>query len=449
MRPLFSCYPRGDRNIGFVLWYPDNYRYSRFHHTDKRGNASLAFCQVHTPQGLWRVERLGPFTSNGGFDWWQLGWRNALQLEDFALSSILAHWTGPILLDGTPLPNPPIHQHHAHLIPCARKMYCQDGTRVVEHHGDWQFPHLSGALSMGQHYGGGSKVVESMSLAAELNDVRCRGSIEMIWFYEIALLIRTKHTGNAVLSLHRIHGPGQSCMSQFCQVMPFPVPASEDTFTIHGGWMPYGGTMVVAVFHAHQAAFHSALLMRGSSRLLSNTIIASIPPFQTTLTASTSLASNTKLRVYLLACLRDYVVCHATHASETIEGKRYDRASVPSCVSWIFDAGAVFTAITMNGPTQFPVLSPYVREHAIWFITYIADDNQSHWTQTFCREYKGSLLRSSVCSAPISIARVPGPLKNAEHEVNLLLGIATVLLVTGLQRSLSRSAHFIQLGNLI
>jgi len=417
--------------VEYARWYANDNDYG-VRQSKKVTNATLAFCQMETENGLWRAEYIGPFTSSGGYDWWQFGWKNALHLEDFTQSHIIAHWTGPVLADGSPLGMPPIHQHHVHLTPCSREVYCRSGLRVLEHHGDWQFRDEEGGVnSFGQFYGGASKTVTSISLSAELNDVRLEGSTTMTWYYRIALLIG--NTNATKLSLHRIHGPGQSCSSQFCDVFPFPVPSGVDTFTIYGGVMPYGGIAAGIVFHAHQSAFHGALFFSGNGSLLRKTDIGTVPAFQTTLTSSTPFKSNDRLQDHLLMRLPNLVVCHAKHASQTVHERRYDRAPVPKCSPWSFETGDAFTVVTFNGPTKFAVPSDIVREHAIWYITYISADYQSHYTETVCMKRDLSLWRSTLCTAQAPSLR--HGIISGEHEDPFVTGslmfVSSIVLVLG------------------
>lgn len=71
--------------------------------------------------GAWHVQRVGPFNSTGGYDWWQIGWSDAGMLSE----ALALHPEGvdvvntvlvPVLEDGTRLGHPPVHIHHIHFV---------------------------------------------------------------------------------------------------------------------------------------------------------------------------------------------------------------------------------------------------------------------------------------------------------------------------------------------
>ena len=437
MRAAFNCTPREwpGNEIKYVRWYANDNDYGNYLSSDNHlANVSLHTCEVEAASGVWRVERIGPFVSTGGYDWWQFSWRNALRLEDFATPAILAHWTGPVLPDGTPLMTPPIHQHHSHLNPAARYTYDDGLLRVVEHHGDWQFTG-EGARSFGQTYGGASKVVESVSLDAELNDIRRAGSPPLIWYYEMSALVRDSPPPDApVLSLHRVHGPGLACEYQWCSFKPFLVPATEDTFTVYGGSIPHGGTLMGIVFHSHQAAFHGVVLLEGEYSALEGTALASATPFQVTPTAWTAVVTNAALEEHLLRRLKERLICHSSPSAERLGGEWYDRASIPVCAPWQFEDGVHFTAVTMNGATQFGGTSEFVRMHAGWYMTYAAADDQSHWSQTGFRHasiggVSSDYMRQHARWSPDElVGGGRGPSVSRGAVMGLLVGVSAVLM---------------------
>ena len=65
--------------------------------------------------GVWYTQRVGPFVSTGGNDWWQLSW---LVQPPNGTRGIAAHYVGAVDADGVrAFANPPIHLHHLHLVP--------------------------------------------------------------------------------------------------------------------------------------------------------------------------------------------------------------------------------------------------------------------------------------------------------------------------------------------
>lgn len=68
------------------------------------------------------IMRVGPFTSNGGYDWWQFAGHDALKLSRHVSGGrtigINSHWVVAIeVASGEPLGYPPMHVHHIHLVP--------------------------------------------------------------------------------------------------------------------------------------------------------------------------------------------------------------------------------------------------------------------------------------------------------------------------------------------
>ena len=68
-----------------------------------------------------RVQRIGPFRSTGGYDWWQFAWGDALKYlhgkADGVRRGIKGHFAGVVDKDGVPLGLPPFHAHHLHIAP--------------------------------------------------------------------------------------------------------------------------------------------------------------------------------------------------------------------------------------------------------------------------------------------------------------------------------------------
>ena len=62
--------------------------------------------------------RVGPFTSNGGYDWWQYAGHDALKLSRHLSGGrtigINSHWVTAVEVStGRPLGYPPMHVHHS------------------------------------------------------------------------------------------------------------------------------------------------------------------------------------------------------------------------------------------------------------------------------------------------------------------------------------------------
>lgn len=81
------------------------------------GMLQIGTCTTTTQTGaIWYTQRIGPFMSTGGSDWWAAGWTNlaGMHREDGAgvEQGITAHVAGAVSSSGELIPYPPIHMHH-------------------------------------------------------------------------------------------------------------------------------------------------------------------------------------------------------------------------------------------------------------------------------------------------------------------------------------------------
>ena len=387
-----SGWTRRGKQLNISRWYENTQTYNaRISDNITSKELHVDACSRSLADGSrWNLERVGPIVSSGGYDWWQLAWQDALR-DGSTYESMVAHWVGAIDAVGSPVLLPPVHLHHVHLNPCAKGVYCPNGGfRVVVHHGDWQFANGS-VESFGQDYGRMQKQLPpSMSADAEVNDVRPRHSAPMHWMLLIGarLLIRDPTTFRTNVSVHRLHGPGVSCDIQVCDVHPFPVPSHEDSFTLFAARMPTGGRFVEAAFHAHMSAFHTGVLLDVPFLRVQAYIGTHSSPSTTHHTQNLGFDSNVELREKLLMKFADRVVCRTEHASEVVGGIPYDRAAVLSCnAHWDFREGLLLTGVSLNGPVAGWVIREMsVMEHSIWYFSYLANDNESRYTQSFGQE---------------------------------------------------------------
>jgi hypothetical protein len=161
-------------------------------------SADISLCEIKQSDGsYWRIQEVGPFTSTGGYDFWQFGWKDV-----FGLSEILkehphgimvdATFSAAVLPDGTPLGLPPIHIHHIHVGP-------QIGVKAkepsvpflaMEQHGDYECRDTEGGtrcLFEKTADGYGKVIREPLDLEGELNDVRAFNSPPITWSYKVML----------------------------------------------------------------------------------------------------------------------------------------------------------------------------------------------------------------------------------------------------------------------
>lgn len=185
------------------------------------------------------IMRVGPFTSNGGYDWWQYAGHDTLSLsrhlEGGASIGIGSHWVTAVEAhSGRVLGYPPMHVHHIHLVPSKpwlryqwatpstggwrdllRHLTTEQGAAyyvpnyVMEQHGEWDLcdigaPPRRGAAGAGAGGGGSASAnaachAESLpagylnlidfplDFEGELNDGRAVGAPDLTWYLEIGL----------------------------------------------------------------------------------------------------------------------------------------------------------------------------------------------------------------------------------------------------------------------
>jgi len=153
------------------------------------------------------VQRVGPLTSTGAYDWWQMSGRDTAFLSE-ALSTqpsgaiyLVESFVGARGARMEPLPYPPIHVHHVHLSPSIETLRYH-GTGIsslpykqqlaIERHGEWTRLGLPGAMEGGmatelEPEGYGRRISFPLVMDAEINDARVANSDPLIWCMEFAV----------------------------------------------------------------------------------------------------------------------------------------------------------------------------------------------------------------------------------------------------------------------
>ena len=109
---------------------------------------TLSFCEARLPDGtVWHVQRFGPFSSTGGYDWWQMAGQDVGNLSA-TLSThrqiyLVGNFMGGVTSDGRAIGYPPLHPHHIHVVPKNPDIR-YGGNYVFEHHGDASWCDTSG-----------------------------------------------------------------------------------------------------------------------------------------------------------------------------------------------------------------------------------------------------------------------------------------------------------------
>jgi hypothetical protein len=86
------------------------------------GLLHVGSCATTQGQDEWLTQRVGPFRSTGGYDWWHIGWYDVDHVGGLLDRSapgtpigITAHWSGFLNDAGVPVGLPPLHAHHMHV----------------------------------------------------------------------------------------------------------------------------------------------------------------------------------------------------------------------------------------------------------------------------------------------------------------------------------------------
>jgi hypothetical protein len=236
------------------------------------------WCHVLDAEGKeFRIRRLGPFASQGGFDW------HKMKLEDpYDLRSVIpdgsVSMTGftvmPVDETGEVLGNPPIHVHHANLGPNCMERGCRISSlrRVSQWHGDSQCSASTGGTACYATVlpeGFGFRVAEALRLDADFNDVRPEGSPVLHFWLETAISIvkpvpkvPMQDLGTVIL--------GVPFRCNWWKEDPdlqrlYFVPAKHPSALWSTARMPTSGTFLTGKLETHQHMFEKAWVFAGVS----------------------------------------------------------------------------------------------------------------------------------------------------------------------------------------
>jgi len=348
-------------------------------------DACIGICKVELQKSGWISQRIGPFISTGGYDWWLL---TLTDLFELTTGEVLA--TSFMATDekGNSISYPPLHSHHTHVAPLGVNVNL---AVLMEQHGDWLtnesecIPSCSAITRLLPNY---FNVTAPLQLIAAMNDVRFQGSPSMSWYYQAAVLISrrattdtaTTGTGGTALSKHYIWSPA----TPGAPFGTFYIPCSRETFMVFHGTLPLSGKSVRFNFHAHMSNFQAALLFSASPTALKvplpKTRWKSFQP------ADISLKTNSQMQQQLMEqpIAKSSLVCSAVARYVEIDGVIYDRHAQMNCTAWTFERGAPFTVLSFNGPSARGTCGNLqVTQHAHWWLTYVARDMRSHYTEGF------------------------------------------------------------------
>jgi len=223
-------------------------------------------------------------------------------------------------------------------------------------------------------------VTAPLHLIAAMNDVRSKGSPPLSWYYQAAVLIsRGAKAFGSALSKHYIWSP----MAPGAPFQTFYIPCSRESFIVFHGTLPLAGKSVRFNFHAHMSAFENALLFSASPAALQipipGTTWNSFEP------SDLGLDNNFQMHESIMSRIaaQDNLICTTIVRRVEIEGAVYDRHAQMNCIEWEFGIGAPFTVVSFNGPSPRGACGRHkVTQHAHWWLTYVALDMRSHYTES-------------------------------------------------------------------
>lgn len=396
-----------------------------------QGDAVVEHCEMVNVDGSTITsQRIGPFTSTGGYDYWQLAIRDYLKLD-----SVIERYPEGIDVDfnfaRALFPNhtvvglPPVHLHHVNtwlkggskgkdfflpfsaFIPQTGDNMCQpeDGLDCLL---DDQYP--EGFIK---------RITARMDLNAELNDVRPKSSMPMTWWLQGGLQYRPRNNQRTVvhsmLSLQNSVS-GNIFTNQNLEFMSFPVV--QDSFVWTKFEMPEDGQLLKAKPHSHPFDLKYGFLFRAEpSDLGLDKFVLGQSPSGCGLYGSINVddsrclpaslqesgfTSFDDLRKSLLRNLgrsrsrniaRGFeppeLVCETWAKLEIIGGYGYDRRTPSCCKRSSWRRGQVFTSVWLfsrpaspPGPWTEDIPEAYP-QHGHWYLSFAgansSDSSGSRW----------------------------------------------------------------------
>jgi len=216
MRSLCTWHTSHD--VAHTIDYPSTrayHMYSTGFLTSSNTNATSVSIKVCVSDALdqnqgrrWHISRIGPFMSSGGNNW-----RHYASMFPFpnipANAWITGDASGPVMLDGEFIGQPPLHIHHMHItdheyIP--RPVF----TFRFGAHTDQACSSSGGALACLVHEqpdGYGFQMQGLVGSFGLLNDIRPSNSRNLSWSVEIALQCSDRKPGDRVMSVASINAP--------------------------------------------------------------------------------------------------------------------------------------------------------------------------------------------------------------------------------------------------
>jgi hypothetical protein len=404
------------------------------HSTDVR----LMTCATNNTDGSkWAVQKLGPFISTGGYDWWQFSWNDVGRLSHVLKENplgvyILESSIRAVDTKGVPLGFPPIHNHHTHVTREGQSYKYRKHYKAHTHlpfewfyeaHGDYQCRDQEGGVGcyIDGFEGHGKMVDYLMHIEGEVNDVRAVGSPPMEWFIEISfrwIPIASEQARDVKPeSVHVFFSLGNMDLeaSQQNQVTTFDLKTDGAPYMYwFYGKMGTSGDMLRNKLHAHSHGFESAFFFTATPEDLglqhSHFKPEIVPSGSFHLNRGTALKAagfetqaqfrdylfqkfNEAVQTYDAVCTngahsdprclrpRPALICEGWPDKEEVQGQLFDRRPPTCCNDWSFKEGDPYITVGIyaydglpSAALGDPVIPEYYPEHLTWMMRYTPDE---------------------------------------------------------------------------
>jgi len=389
-------------------------------------NATLSMCQTHLAKVNWSFERVGPFTSMGGFDWTSFGWGDAggfaSHLDEGSVF-VTGYAFGPCDDTGSLIGLPPIHIHHSHV---SSSQHLQglfmplhqgadhhgslnsEGQFAIEFdlHGDRQCDEQHGGLAcLGRAFpsGFGMLLSDPLQTFADLNDARGASS-PPITFYAQHIYRWTRQPQRRVGRMNS-GGIGASPTHDDFFLM---FDTEDKEYILWGSrFMPVSARFVSLFWHTHHADTQDIWCISSSPSVLGLVDLANqtaSPSERKGLdgarfsSRSDMLLNLRHLKMNIPEVMRYIILMLQAAAAEcalstcsaeprlrcslhpdrweVVAGSKipHERYHLQHCDSWQFEAGDIFTVISFH-KRLFTNENMSLVQHSVMYGVYVGEEN--------------------------------------------------------------------------
>mmetsp|Transcript_105642 Transcript_105642/g.235861 ORF Transcript_105642/g.235861 Transcript_105642/m.235861 type:complete len:697 (+) Transcript_105642:1-2091(+) len=443
----YEFYPKRylDYNSAYQVLFSD--RSSQGPKKMEGTTVGLRSCHIEVKDGSkWSVQKVGPFRSTGGYDWWQVSWSDLGQFTDILKEHpsgvyLLSTFFRPVNARGEDLGYPPIHIHHVHVSRVGRSIkfrndYNADFQYAVsewlfEGHGDYQCHDADGGMScFYEELDGYGKLIDfPLHIEGEFNDVRPVASEPMEWWIEVSFrwipASKVSSSRTKPVSVHIFGGRGTNDFSiQQSLVLTWDMKFDQPYLFWYSGHMVTGGDLLVNKLHAHSRSFKSAfffsatprdlglqdarfqpmIVKKGSGKVnygtamkaagfesqgqfedfLFHNLIKAIHAYDIACAGPKSSRSNP-----LCSRPRPALICQSWKDDEEVDGWVFDRRPPTCCKDWSFLKDEAYIAVGIYGwdgrpnlPIGSNTIPPFFPEHLSWIMRYVRADGKSSVTSS-------------------------------------------------------------------